>query len=254
MFRWCAYCQTLIAEEPPLTSYRITHGMCARCSVRAASGDDPIAQSRAAIELFRALFAAAHVGDRSACAGIVARARELGCSGHDLLVGLLQPALVEIGERWEHGEVTVADEHRFTAWCSAMLAFVGPAPPAADPLDLVILMAPGNRHELGPRVAEQALLEHGLQVLTVVPELPIEDAAALLAARRTRWVGFSCALAAHVEDALDAADALFAHGFRGGVILSGQALRRTPTLPRASRAVVCLTITDAVATLRSAQA
>lgn len=35
----------------------------------------------------------------------------------DVMLGLIQPALVEIGHKWEQGGVTAADEHEFTAWC-----------------------------------------------------------------------------------------------------------------------------------------
>jgi len=42
----------------------------------------------------------------------------------DLLLGMLQPLLVEIGELWASGQVTVSMEHRFSDLVGDLLAHV----------------------------------------------------------------------------------------------------------------------------------
>ena len=243
MIRWCCYCQKLLDEAPPLTSFEVSHGVCARCAKRLEAGEPLIAEYDAAIRFYRELYAAARVGDRRTCAEMAKRASAAGFGSTELLVGLVQPALVEIGSQWERGRVSVADEHRFTAWCETMLAFVERPSAPEGPLDLLILQAPGNRHVLGPRLAEHVLLDAGIRVEAVVPELPPDEIVALVRTRAPSWVGFSCALPETVDAARDIAAKLGADGYRGRVLLSGQALRRSPeTWQSSDTATICLTL------------
>ncbi len=244
MIRWCAYCQRLLAEVPPLTNFDISHGMCARCAARLEAGESLVEQNQSVIHFYRALFDAASAGDQDTCAVMVQQAHAAGFSGAELLVGLVQPALGKIGELWETGKVSVADEHRFSAWCARMLAMLDSAAAIPGALDLLIVQARGNRHELGPRMAAQALADHGISA-HVASERAVHDLLRLSRERQPAWIGFSCALPEHVESALEAMSQLAHAGFQGGVILSGQALRRHPTAWVGRGAEVCLTIEDA---------
>ncbi len=246
MFRWCSYCQTLLGEQAPLTDFRISHGICRPCDRRLEAGEALIEQNEAVIRFYRQLFAAASVGDASTCAELAKQARAEGFAAVELLVGLLQPALERIGHRWEVGIVTVADEHRFTAWCEAMIgALELPTAPAGS-LDLLIVQAPGNRHEIGPRIAEQVLLSRGLRALAVTDELSLEALLDLTGHRAPSWIGFSCALPRLADAAVERAAELVAQGYAGGILLSGQAIRRDPDSWSATSAICCLTIDDAV--------
>lgn len=247
MIRWCAYCQRFIGEVEPLTQFEISHGACATCEPRALIDDEPSAEDRQAAALFNRLFEFAAAGDVRTCGEIIHEARRLRYRTVDLLLGLIQPALGEIGARWEEGLVTVADEHRFSAWCEvavALLEHSRPLHPAAtNPrTDLLLLAAPGNHHLLGLRIASLCLAEEGLAVEHVVPELPAAEVVALTVQRAPRWVGFSCSLPEHVASAVQLAQALEQAGFRGHVMLGGQALRRDPSLAGGSGLTVCLTV------------
>lgn len=247
MIVWCSYCQKLIGEVPPLTSFDVSHGMCARCYARVEAGEDLIEEHTEAIQLFRALFRAASVGDPSTCAALAKRAAEAGLGAREILVGLLQPALVEIGRKWESGEMSIADEHRFTAWCRTMMALLDrpPAPPPEEPLDILIVQAPGNRHEIGAQMAAHLLLAEGIAADAVVPDLPVGEIATLLRERKPAWLGISCSLPGMVEDARRLGEELVAGGFRGRVMLGGQALRRAPDAWADLGLSVCLTVLDA---------
>lgn len=245
MIHWCCYCQTLLGEVPPLTSFEITHGICPRCEARLEANEAILEEHETAIAFSRALFTAARDGDLATCSDLVARAREAGFGAPEILVGLVQPALVEIGARWERGLVTVADEHRFTRWCERVVTLVERPPAREPPLDLLILQAPGNRHELGARVAEQVLVAAGVRAEAIVPELPPDDLVALVHARAPLHVGFSCALPDMVDAASEVATRLVRGGYRGGVFLSGQALRRAPGAFRPPHATICLTVEEA---------
>ncbi len=245
MIRWCAYCQRLLGEVAPLTNFDITHGMCASCAARLEAGESLIEQNQSVIRFYRALFDAASAGDQDTCALMVQQARAAGFSGPELLVGLVQPALGKIGELWEIGKVSVADEHRFSAWCGRMLAMLDSATAIPAPLDLLIVQARANRHDLGPRMAAQALATHGIST-QVASTLTVDDLLQLSRELQPAWIGFSCALPENVESALEAMSRLLDAGYRGGLILSGQALRRHPTGWVGRGAEVCLTIEDAL--------
>lgn len=251
MIVWCAYCQRLIREVAPLTGFDISHGICARCQARLEVDPSFTGDDRSIIEFYRALFAAACKADRRACVDLVRRALDMGLPPAEVMLGVVQPALVEVGEKWELGEITVADEHEFTAWCETMLAhFEVEAGPPED-LDILIVPAPGNRHCLGPRIAEQVLLAAGVRARCIVPELPVDDLAVRVARHRPSWVGFSCALPRMVEPSLKVAAQLVDRGYPGRFMLSGQALRRYPYVPGVgSLATVCLTLEEALERIR----
>jgi len=246
MIVWCAYCQRVIREVAPLTGFDISHGICARCQARleidpSFSGDD-----RSVIEFYRALFTAACKADRRACAELVRRAHNMGLRPADVMLGVMQPALVEIGEKWEQGQATVADEHEFTSWCDAMLALFEVEALPEEGLDLLIVPAPGNLHCLGPRIAEQVLLGAGVPARCIVPELPVDDLVLRIERHRPSWIGFSCAMPRMVQPSLDVAARLADRGFPGRFMLSGQAFRRFPYVHcDESLATVCLTLDEA---------
>ncbi len=245
MIRWCCYCQTLLGEVAPLTDYTITHGICARCDERLEADEPLIAQNAAVINFYRALFDAGRDGELSTCVEMAGRAIKEGYAPVDLLVGLLQPALETVGRHWELGLATVAQEHAFTAWCEGMMAAVPRLIAPPGPLELLIVQAPGNRHVIGAHIAEQSLLDHGVIAQSVPGSPSVESVEELIRQRAPRWLGFSCALPHMIDGALEMADKLVARGYRGGVMLSGQAVRRTPAITSPIGVELCLTVGDA---------
>lgn len=245
MIRWCCYCQHLLGEVPPLTNYSMTHGVCSDCAARFMGGEPLIEQNHEVIEFFRDLFSAAFAGDRRTCVQMMKRARTQGYRQPDLLVGLLQPALNKIGRQWEDAEVTIADEHRFTAWCETMLALLDSPPQPPGPLDILLLVAPGNLHVLGPRFAELSLLTSGINALCLTPELPTQEVLDLATTHAAAWLGYSCALPDHVASALDAIAQLRLRGYSGSFMISGQALRRSPKLAVSAPVQLVFTVAEA---------
>ena len=253
MIHWCSYCQRLLGEVPPLLRYDVSHGICQRCVVRLDAGEPLVAENQEIVRFFRDLFSAGRASDRRTCAHLVAQARMRGYGRLEVLVGLLQPALVEIGRQWERAEVTVADEHRFTTWCETMLELLDPPPPAVGPLDILLLVAPNNQHVLGPRFVEQVLLARGIAALCVPSELPIAEVLDLATQHGASWIGYSCALPHHVPAALDAIEQLIHRGYEGEFLLSGHALRRHPELAAGAPAQLVLTIDEAYDTIVEAR-
>jgi methanogenic corrinoid protein MtbC1 len=93
----------------------------------------------------------------------------------DVCARLLAPALVEVGERWHAGELTVAEEHFATALVRSRLATLLAAfMPRQGPLAMAAC-APGEGHEIGLLMVSLFLARAGCRVRYLGPDVPIED-------------------------------------------------------------------------------
>jgi methanogenic corrinoid protein MtbC1 len=215
MIRWCAYCQTYQGEKAPFEDFSITHTICERC------GADPSRRSGDALdrlEPVRALFhrlAEPRVDD--APEQMASAALALGIAPIDLLLGIVQPVLYDVGARWERGEATVAEEHEITRRClavyEALLARQRPLDSRRGParLDVLLASAPGNTHTLGLRVVQLFLIIEGFSVHAELSPRSSTELVELVRARRPRYVGISAALPEHLASAAEVISRLEEH-------------------------------------------
>ena len=107
----------------------------------------------------------------------------------------LQPALREVGRRWERGLISAADEHLATAVAERMLATAYVAMtdklPAATHGSVVIATAPDESHGVGGRMVADLLELKGWDVHFLGVDLPVADVAALVGKLRPTFVGVS---------------------------------------------------------------
>ncbi|WP_309573083.1 cobalamin-dependent protein [Deinococcus sp.] len=125
-------------------------------------------------DLTEALLESDH--DRAATVLSVAHAQ---LSQEDVLLSVITPALVEIGQRWARSEITIAHEHQASAFLrarlSAMMEQAGTSG-AGGPL-IVAACAPGEWHELGLMMLTFALRRRGVRVTYVGADMPLADLA-----------------------------------------------------------------------------
>ncbi|MFC4452654.1 MerR family transcriptional regulator [Deinococcus sonorensis] len=99
-------------------------------------------------------------------------------SVEEVLMGIIQPALVQIGTRWERGEITIAHEHQASAFLRARIGqLLDMAGSSAFGPVLVAACAPGEFHELGLMVLSLVLRRRGLQVHYLGANTPLADLA-----------------------------------------------------------------------------
>ncbi len=79
-----------MAETPPLTSFEITHGICAPCETRLLGGENLHAEYEQVRGFYARIFRAASEGDESTCAEIAGQGLALGYTTAELLVGMIQ--------------------------------------------------------------------------------------------------------------------------------------------------------------------
>jgi methanogenic corrinoid protein MtbC1 len=124
--------------------------------------------------------------DQVAAHGIVERASALGWSADELRCDLITPAMHEVGRRWEHGEIGVADEHLATSVCEWLLfSIAGRAPRvrSATARRAVVGCSPGEQHTLGALIVANVLSERGWRVLYLGGSTPSDGWAPIVRAR-----------------------------------------------------------------------
>lgn len=93
-----------------------------------------------------------------------------------VLLDLIQPAMIEVGERWHRGEINVAAEHFATQFVrrklsSLMNVFEG----TSHRSTIVVGCAPGELHDLGVMMLSLFLVRRGWNVVYLGPQVPVPD-------------------------------------------------------------------------------
>ena len=179
MIKWCAYCQSYMGESAPFDKHSLTHGLCASCAAKGvATGPDISDRLRPLANFFQKIRKESRDGIETPPAEWITKGLALGLKPADLLLGIMQPLLYEIGEAWARGEVTVATEHRFSAFAETLTGLLYVYAPElgknrqSHAPDIVLTNADGNYHTLGIKFLEMRLLSAGVKTFTVLPGLP----------------------------------------------------------------------------------
>jgi methanogenic corrinoid protein MtbC1 len=121
-----------------------------------------------------------------------------------------------VGERWESGTLSVAEEHLVSEAVRSRLGhLLGDAGGGVHGV-AVLACAPGERHELGLMMAAIALRRDGWKVVYLGADTPLADALALATRLGSRILGISLANA----DRADAVERVLAgDGLPEGLVL-----------------------------------
>jgi methanogenic corrinoid protein MtbC1 len=122
---------------------------------------------------------------------------------HDIVqlyINILQPALYEIGRRWESGEVNVSEEHFFSELVQNIMARAmnklngtheGPV--------FIGFSVSGELHDIGIRMVSDILSIHGWKSLYLGNNLPTSSVLKAIRDYRADVVGISVSLPYHVN-------------------------------------------------------
>ena len=103
-------------------------------------------------------------------------------SVEDMCLQVLQPLLIDVGDRWHAGELSVAEEHYATSFVRARLFGLLQAyqpPHSRGPL-VFTACAPEEWHEVGILIVSVFLARRGVSVRYLGPNLPLEGLAAIV--------------------------------------------------------------------------
>ena len=152
--------------------WRVESSALAQLLPPARPGRGGASTAQRAPQLARALVA----GDDQGAWRLVEDALVGGLSGRDVILRLVAPAMEEIGDRWERGELDVGDEHVATALVLRMLGRLAPAcrPPGRRRGVVVVGAPPGERHGLACHLFAEILRSHGYEVRDLGADTPAE--------------------------------------------------------------------------------
>jgi methanogenic corrinoid protein MtbC1 len=104
-------------------------------------------------------------------------------SVEDVCLHVLQPLLIEVGDRWHAGEVSVAEEHYVSSFIRARLFALLQAYQTSDSRGPLVFTAcaPDEWHEVGVLLVSVFLARRGFAVRYLGPNLPLEGLAAIVA-------------------------------------------------------------------------
>ncbi len=204
MLKWCSYCQRFLGETPDFHNLNVTHGICAACAPGAdkyTESDFQLAESLRDIQ--HQLREAGRRGDLNAAECIIGSAAAANVRAVDVLIGIVAPALYQVGEDWRRGIIGVAEEHRFTAFCEGLFNRIasrvkdaGPAPAGEEERSEFLLMnAAGNKHTLAIRILTLWLASRGAAARVLDSPASPEELAAMVIRYRPRSLLISMALA-----------------------------------------------------------
>ncbi len=134
-----------------------------------------------------------------------------GNSAADILQELIVPSLASIGARWQHGELTVLDEHQATAAAAVVVARLGPhirriadatrAKSGADgDPEFVVVGAPsGDTHQLAPSIVSDLLRAGGFETIELGADTPAESFAEVVNECAADGTVAAVAISVHVD-------------------------------------------------------
>lgn len=138
---------------------------------KSAKGDGRRGDARLARLYLEALRAA----DASRAYRVASGALQQGMTTPELYQRVIAPAMHQIGELWERGAITVADEHMATALTNRILAALRPPPDEASaprPARALLAAVEGEQHALGLRMAADLLEDAGYDTIYLGADVP----------------------------------------------------------------------------------
>jgi methanogenic corrinoid protein MtbC1/DNA-binding transcriptional regulator YiaG len=141
-------------------------------------GDRDGTTARTPAELRRALLAAVQAADVEEIPRLLDQAFAL-LPTDQALTRVLEPVLERVGEAWESGELSIAQEHLLSQAVRARLERMLADPRGGVRGVAVLACVPGERHELGLLMLGLLLGADGWQVVYLGADTPVEDAVTL---------------------------------------------------------------------------
>lgn len=252
MIKWCAYCQSYMGESAPFEKHSLTHGLCRDCADKGLAMEPDAGQRlRPLANYFRDIRKESLEGVNTPALEWITKGLELGIKPPDLLIGILQPLLYEIGELWSKGDASVATEHRLSSFAEALTSLLYARCPELEKNrqsrtpDILLTNADGNYHTLGIKFLEMRLLSTGFKTFTALPGLPAAEILGLAKTLGARAIGVSVSLLPQMKSIRELAGEILKlpEPERPKLILGGMPIKEGLVLPPELKVVACADIT-----------
>jgi methanogenic corrinoid protein MtbC1 len=124
-------------------------------------------------------------GDTAGAWQVVEAAMASGVEPQDVYVELLGPALHQIGDAWQLGQIGIADEHLASGLALSIIGRLGPRfrRRGRHRGTVLVAMPVGERHGLGVAMVADILAQAGFEVLNLGTDTPPASLQAAMAGR-----------------------------------------------------------------------
>jgi MerR family transcriptional regulator, light-induced transcriptional regulator len=168
-------------------------------------------------------------GDRRQCQAIFQEWLDAEVPLRDLYVNLVQRSLYEIGELWECGTISVAQEHLATAITESILNLAYPRLFAGvrSAKSVLVACVPNDRHQIGARIVADYFELNNWRSLFLGAALRVTDMRSAIEEFRPDAIALSATASFNRDAIVEVAAevrALFPHV---PILVGGQALGRT---------------------------
>jgi excisionase family DNA binding protein len=169
------------------------------------------------------------VGDGARATADARKVMSDGATAGDVYVHLIAPALHQVGQAWEHGEISVAEEHRASQICATIVAQLSDLFRRRNRSQrgtAVTLTPPDERHAIASAMVADFLRAAGYEVHHLGADVPVDDLALFLRVVPADLVCFSVTQRLDRNAYRDLAAACREHTPAPTVIFGGQGVDR----------------------------
>nr|MBA2514291.1 B12-binding domain-containing protein [Solirubrobacterales bacterium] len=141
------------------------------------------------------------VGDGGAAERVIEEALGLELSPVAVQSLIIAPAMARIGELWEAGAISVADEHLATAISQRVLVRLFEALTVARPRSrerILLAAVEGQHHTLGLRMVADVLEGSGFEVMFLGADVPVESLRGFASQYQPAVTGLAFGIAANI--------------------------------------------------------
>ncbi|HSG49981.1 MAG TPA: cobalamin-dependent protein [Longimicrobiales bacterium] len=203
---WCQAMEDQLGPRAtPLT--RICGWMREHPEAWLPEGGEPAGRGQPAPEVQR-LVKVLLTGDAPAARSVIRMARKGGATVEEVFVEMVQPALYEIGTRWEQGRISAAQEHLASALVARILSSLDEELPSGGERVAVVTTAPTETHEFGAWMVSDVLRAAGWSVRFLGSQLPVEEILHYLRLARPEVLAVSVTLEIHLPSLRELVQAL----------------------------------------------
>lgn len=202
MFRWCSFCQVYIGQKEPLKDYSLTHGICSHCKTNLGSSED-IDNLRPIISFYDELRSCIDLGNFPESKNLVKKGKVLKIRPADLLAGIIQPLLYDIGSRYERGELEIYQEHQFSNFTRQLVNDLFEEyklnANSTNP-EILLFLSNHEYHEFGVKFLEVLFKQEGISAKSILPGLPIDQIFKVTQKYKPKVVCISVTIPEHFEE------------------------------------------------------
>jgi MerR family transcriptional regulator, light-induced transcriptional regulator len=146
-----------------------------------------------------------------------------------VVIHILGSILVEVGDKWEKNEITIAHEHFSTSFLRTRIGMVFQHLPVNGLLPKVVTVCgPNEQHEIGLLIFNFYLRRRGYETVYLGAGIPGDDVINAVRDINPKMVIISCTLTEHLTDTLKLTDGL-TEVFPDLVVgLGGEAVKNIP--------------------------